>query len=63
LLPEKLQELIARSARLQSDVRRLDATMHAAAGPKIAGDNDNPVWRQLGLLRAAFEFDARHSRS
>jgi regulator of CtrA degradation len=63
LLPEKLQELIARSARLQSDVRRLDATMHAAAGSKIAGDNDNPVWRQLGLLRAAFESDARRSRS
>src|SRR6202140_3751821 len=30
LLPEKLQELIARSVRLQSDVRRLDSTMHAA---------------------------------
>jgi hypothetical protein len=40
-------------------VRRLDATMHAAAAPKISGDN--PVSRQLGLLKAAFEIDARRS--
>src|SRR5215813_11607303 len=57
LLPPKLQELITRSMRLQSEVRRLDATMHAATAPKIAVDN--PVWRQLGLLRAAFEAGAR----
>ena len=55
LLPAKLQELIARSTRLQADVRRLDATMHAAAAPKIA--TDNPVERQWGLLKAAFESD------
>jgi regulator of CtrA degradation len=61
LLPPKLQDLIARSAGLQSEVRRLDATMHAATAPKIVGDNDNPVWRQLGLLRAAFESDVRRS--
>src|ERR1051325_10403088 len=59
LLPAKLQELIARSAKLQTEVRRLDATMHAAAAIKI-GD-DNPVGRQLGLLKAAFEADARRS--
>jgi regulator of CtrA degradation len=59
LLPPKLQELITRSMRLQSEVRRLDATMHAATAPKIAVDN--PVWRQLGLLRAAFESGARRS--
>ena len=29
LLPGKLQELIARSTKLQAEVRRLDATMHA----------------------------------
>src|SRR5271169_7138374 len=29
LLPEKLQELISRSTKLQGEVRRLDATMHA----------------------------------
>jgi len=51
--------LIARSAKLQIEVRRLDATMHAAAAPKIA--TDNPVWRQFGLLKAAFESDARRS--
>jgi hypothetical protein len=33
--------------------------MHAAAAPKIA--TDNPVGRQLGLLKAAFESDARRS--
>jgi regulator of CtrA degradation len=60
-LPEKLQELIARSAKLQIEVRRLDATMHAAAAPNIA--TDNPVWRQFGLLKAAFESDARRSRT
>ena len=59
LLPAKLQELIARSAKLQIEVRRLDANMHAAAAPKIG--TDNPVGRQLGLLIAAFESNARRS--
>ena len=59
LLPAKLQELIARSAKLQIEVRRLDATMHAATAPIIA--TDNPVGRQLGLLKAAFESAARRS--
>jgi len=54
-----LQELIARSAKLQIEVRRLDATMHAVAATKIGVDN--PVSRQLGLLKAAFESDARRS--
>src|ERR1700689_944738 len=36
LLPEKLQELIARSVRLQTEVRRLDATMHAPQPMKMA---------------------------
>src|SRR5579863_6003858 len=53
LLPGKLQELIARSVRLQAEVRRLDATMHASAPLKVA--IGNPVERQLGLLKAAFE--------
>ncbi|HYA05529.1 MAG TPA: DUF1465 family protein [Xanthobacteraceae bacterium] len=56
LLPPKLQELIARSTKLQAEVRRLDATMHAAAPARAAADN--PVERQLGLLKAAFEQDA-----
>src|SRR5271156_5106500 len=56
LLPEKLQDLIARSTKLQTEVRRLDATMHAATPIRLA--TDNPVERQLGLLKAAFESDA-----
>jgi len=53
LLPAKLQELITRSTKLQGEVRRLDATMHAVPPAKVAGSN--PVERQLGLLKAAFE--------
>jgi regulator of CtrA degradation len=55
LLPAKLQELIARSTRLQAEVRRLDATMHAP--PPLMVAMSNPVERQLGLLKAAFEQD------
>jgi regulator of CtrA degradation len=53
LLPERLRALILRSKALQSAVRRLDATIHAAIPTRI--DRGNPVERQLGLLRAAFE--------
>jgi len=53
LLPARLQELIARSVKLQTEVRRLDATMHAA--PPLMVAVGNPVERQLGLLKAAFE--------
>ena len=56
LLPAKLRDLIARSTKLQSEVRRLDANMHAPTPIRIA--TDNPVERQLGLLKAAFESDA-----
>ncbi len=55
VLPQKLQELIARSVKLQADIRRLDATMHAVPPASIAADN--PVERQWGLLKAAFESD------
>ena len=55
LLPGKLQDLIARSVRLQAEVRRLDATMHAA--PPLSIAIGNPVERQWGLLKAAFESD------
>ena len=37
LLPLKLQELIRRSVKLQGEVRRLDATMHAPPPCQIAG--------------------------
>jgi regulator of CtrA degradation len=56
LLPDKLQELITRSIKLQTEVRRLDATMHAPPAPKFAAAN--PVERQMGLLKAAFESEA-----
>jgi regulator of CtrA degradation len=52
LLPKTLRELIARSTRLQERIRRLDATIHSS-NPQKPGAN--PVERQLGLLKAAFE--------
>jgi regulator of CtrA degradation len=53
LLPQALQELIARSLKLQGMVRRLDSTIHN----RVAVDQVvavNPVEHQLGLLKAAF---------
>jgi regulator of CtrA degradation len=58
ILPERLRTLIARSKKLQSQVRRLDATIYApptSARPAVG----NPVERQLGLLKAAFEDEVR----
>jgi regulator of CtrA degradation len=55
LLPEKLQDLIDRSTKLEIKVRRLDATIHAPLVPDRPASN--PVERQLGLLKAAFEQD------
>jgi regulator of CtrA degradation len=52
LLPERLRILIQRSKSLQTAVRRLDATIHA---PPARVERNNPVERQLGLLKAAFE--------
>lgn len=55
LLPERLRALIERSKKLNNQVRRLDATMYT---PPLAPDRPcggNPVERQLGLLKAAFE--------
>jgi regulator of CtrA degradation len=54
LLPERLRKLIERSKVLQASVRRLDATMHATLIRSGDAPN-NPVERQLGLLKAAFE--------
>jgi regulator of CtrA degradation len=53
LLPARLALLIERSRTLQEKVRRLDATIHAPV-PEKPG---NPLGRQLGLLKAAFERD------
>jgi regulator of CtrA degradation len=54
LLPERLRKLIDRSKALQTSIRRLDATMHATVDPARIRPG-NPVERQLGLLKAAFE--------
>src|SRR5688500_3594263 len=54
ILPEKLRALIERSKELQSAVRRLDATIHPAPD-RVRANSANPVERQLGLLKAAFE--------
>jgi regulator of CtrA degradation len=56
LLPLRLQELIARSRELQLKVLRLDASIHAPAFT-LRAKASNPVERQLGLLKAAFEQD------
>jgi regulator of CtrA degradation len=59
LLPERLRGLIERSKKLNDQVRRLDANIYA---PPLAPDKPNianPVERQLGLLKAAFEQDGR----
>src|SRR6266702_6619196 len=57
IVPERLRLLINRSKALQASVRRLDATMHAPVDPTQIAPG-NPVERQLGLLKAAFEHDA-----
>src|SRR5689334_10300116 len=56
LLPEHLRDLIDRSLSLLDRVRRLDATMHS---PVTERPQNNAVERQLGLLKAAFEREAR----
>jgi regulator of CtrA degradation len=53
LLPATLRELISRAQKLQSKVRRLDATIHNPVTPDRVV-TVNPVERQLGLLKAAF---------
>ena len=52
-LPKRLNDLIARSKKLQDQIRRLDATIHAP--PPTAPAGSNPFECQLGMLRAAFE--------
>lgn len=56
-LPESLRALIERAKKLHDDVRRLDATIHAPAPEERPGVN--PLDRQIGLLKAAFERNER----
>jgi regulator of CtrA degradation len=53
LLPTTLRDLIERSQKLQSKVRRLDNTIHNRVGADLV-PSQNPVEHQLGLLKAAF---------
>jgi regulator of CtrA degradation len=57
LLPEHLGALIERAKKLHDDVRRLDATIHAPVPDERV--SVNPLDRQIGLLRAAFERNER----
>ena len=52
-LPERLQDLVARSMALQSKVRRLDATIHTPASEHLS--IGNPLVPQMNMLKAAFE--------
>src|SRR5882724_2587003 len=54
VLPDRLRILIVRSKALQTAVRRLDVSMHATHDPART-QTANPVERQLGMLKAAFE--------
>jgi regulator of CtrA degradation len=53
LLPPQLRELIERSQKLYTKVRRLDASIYNQ-GTAERPAATNPVERQLGLLKAAF---------
>jgi regulator of CtrA degradation len=55
ILPETLVDLIERSRKLLDQVRRLDANIHGSTSVPSAGNKANPVEKQLGLLKAAFE--------
>jgi regulator of CtrA degradation len=56
MLPQRLRDLIKHSHDVSERVIRLDATIYAPpAAASLAG---NPVERQLGLLKAAFERSA-----
>jgi regulator of CtrA degradation len=53
VLPERLTDLVVRSRKLQEEVRRLDATIHAPLPQAHVGTQ--PLRDQLAVLRAAFE--------
>jgi regulator of CtrA degradation len=55
MLPGQLRQLIERSRVVGERVYRLDATIYAPPAPAAGA---NPVERQLGLLKAAFERSA-----
>jgi regulator of CtrA degradation len=59
MLPKQLRELIDRSRQINDSVRRLDANIYT---PPVTPEQlllNNPVERQLGMLKAAFEQTGR----
>ena len=52
-LPERLQDLVARSMALQAKVRRLDVAIHVP--PADLPPIGNPLVPQMNMLKAAFE--------
>jgi regulator of CtrA degradation len=59
MLPNQLRELIDRSRQINDSVRRLDANIYT---PPVTPEQpllNNPVERQLGILKAAFEQTGR----
>lgn len=52
-LPERLQDLVARSMTLQAKVRRLDVAIHVP--PADFTPVGNPLVPQMNMLKAAFE--------
>ena len=59
LLPERLRELINRSRQINDRVRRLDTNMYTPPQTSERPPMSNPVERQMGMLKAAFEQTAR----
>ena len=64
LLPEKLQELIARSTKLQAEVRRLDATCMRRAGQGRGQQSGRAANGPVeGRVRARRRLASRHYRA
>lgn len=53
LLPATLVDLIERTTRLQTEICRIDMTIHAPPPEPLA--RSHPLDQQIGLLKAAFE--------
>jgi regulator of CtrA degradation len=59
MLPTRLRELIDRSRQINDSVRRLDANIYTPPRTPEQPLLNNPVERQLGMLKAAFEQPGR----
>jgi regulator of CtrA degradation len=55
MLPEVLRELIERSKLINDRVRRLDTNIYTPPTTAEQTPLNNPVERQMGMLKAAFE--------